>query len=72
MSDDDDHCDGNLDRALRLERAVMAEMRALLDELPDADPYRGVLERHRGNLEEAVSRIETIMEEAPGRGPTGH
>ncbi|MDR0358923.1 MAG: hypothetical protein LBJ87_05595 [bacterium] len=72
MSDDDDHCDGNLDRALRLEQAVLAEMRALLDDLPDGDPYRGVLERHQGNLEEAVGRIETIMEEAPGRGTTRH
>ncbi|MBO0688641.1 MAG: hypothetical protein J2P40_03585 [Candidatus Dormibacteraeota bacterium] len=67
MSDDDDHGARQLDWALRLEQDVLAEMRALLEGLPADDPHRGVLERHQGNLEEAVGQIEAIMEQAPGR-----
>jgi hypothetical protein len=68
MSNEDDGVE-QLDRALRLEREVLAQMRALLAELPEDDPFRGVLERHRGSLEEAVSQIETLVEgtRRPGR-----
>ncbi|HYZ01606.1 MAG TPA: hypothetical protein VFA92_08930 [Candidatus Binatia bacterium] len=61
MRNEDDGVE-HLDRALRLEQEVLAQMRALLAELPEDDPFRAVLERHRGSLEEAVSQIETLVE----------
>ena len=62
MRNEDDDGVEHLDRALRLEQDVLAQMRALLAELPEDDPFRSVLERHRGSLEEAVSQIETLVE----------
>jgi len=67
MTNDDEHGPRHLERALRLEQEVLAQMRALIAQLPDGDPYRDVLERHRGTLEETVGQIEALIDEALGR-----
>lgn len=62
MSYEDHDGAEHLGRALRIEQEVLAQMRALLAELPEDSPFRGVLERHRGSLEESVSQIEALVE----------
>jgi hypothetical protein len=50
------------DEGLRLEQQLLAQMRQLIRDLPEGDPYRAVLERHLGKLEDAVSRLEALEE----------
>ncbi|MBO0688806.1 MAG: hypothetical protein J2P40_04425 [Candidatus Dormibacteraeota bacterium] len=50
------------DEGLRLEQQLLVQMRQLIRDLPEGDPYRAVLERHLGNLEEAVSRLDALEE----------
>ena len=54
------------DEGLRLEQQLLARMRQLIRDLPEGDPYRAVLERHLGKLEDAVSRLEALEK---GQGP---
>jgi hypothetical protein len=51
------------DEGLRLEQQVLAQMRRLIRDLPPGDPYRAVLESHRGKLEDAVNRLQALLEE---------
>ena len=50
------------DDGLRLEQQLLAQMRRLIRDLPEGDPYRAVLERHLGKLEDAVGRLEALEE----------
>ena len=55
------------DEGLRLEQQLLAQMRQLIHDLSPGDPYRAVLERHLGKLEDAVSRLQALEEESQGR-----
>jgi hypothetical protein len=50
------------DKGLRLEQQLLAQMRRLIRDLPEGDPYRAVLQRHLGKLEDTVSQLEALEE----------
>jgi hypothetical protein len=51
---------GQPDEALELEREALHQVRVLRGQLAEGDPYRAILERHLGELEEAVRRLEVL------------
>jgi hypothetical protein len=55
------------DEGLRLEQQLLAQMRQLIQDLPPSDPYRAVLENHLGKLEDAVNKLEALLEEGQER-----
>jgi hypothetical protein len=58
----------NLAEVLSLERRLVAQMQQLIAELPEGNPYRVVLERHVGKLEEAIAQLEELYAEDEGGG----
>ena len=43
-----------------LEAQLVGEMQRLVSELPPADPYRAVIERHLPRVEDAVTRLQAL------------
>lgn len=58
----------NLAEVLSLERRLAAQMRQLIEELPEGNAYRVVLERHIGKLEQAIDQLEELYREDEGAG----
>ena len=58
----------NLAEVLSLERRLVAQMHQLIDELPEGNAYRVVLERHIGKLEQAIDQLEELYREDEGAG----
>lgn len=53
----------NLAEVLSLERRLVAQMQQLIQDLPEGNAYRLVLERHIGKLEQAIDQLETLYRE---------
>ena len=58
----------NLAEVLSLERRLVAQMHQLIEDLPEGNPYRLVLERHIGKLEQAIDQLEELYREDEGAG----
>jgi hypothetical protein len=58
----------NLAEVLSLERRLVAQMHQLIEELPEGNAYRVVLERHIGKLEQAIDQLEELYREDEGAG----
>ena len=58
----------NLAEVLSLERQLVGQMHQLIEELPEGNSYRVVLERHIGKLEQAIDQLEQLYAEDEGAG----
>ena len=58
----------DLQEVLSLERRLVAQMHQLIGVLPEGNPYRVVLERHIGRIEQSISQLESLHRENEGAG----